>query len=253
MTLMTLNEQLAEIGLRFASDNLDDFLAQVIKRRYSPVQLLEHLYRLESQERAQRSRQNRLIRSRIGSFKPMADFDWNWPKQIDRALVESMLNINFVTESRNVVLVAAQGLGKTMIAQNIAYQAVQAGHSTLFITAAKLLLDLAGSESARALDRRLQHYSRFRLLCIDELGYLSYDNRGADLLFEVINRRYEKKSVVLTTNLNFSEWPSIFPNATCATALIDRIIHHADIIGIEGESYRRREAQAYRTRAAKRA
>ena len=158
-----------------------------------------------------------------------------------------------MTEARNVVLVAAQGLGKTMIAQNIAYQAVQAGHSTLFITAAKLLLDLAGTESARALDRRLQHYSRFRLLCIDELGYLSYDNRAADLLFEVINRRYEKKSVVLTTNLNFSEWPSIFPNATCATVLIDRIIHHADIIGIEGESYRRREAQAYRARAAKHA
>jgi DNA replication protein DnaC len=243
---MNLREKLSDIGLRHTAENLDDLLARATTQRLSLVQLLEHLCELESQERARRSMQNRLTRSRIGRFKPMADFDWNWPKKIDRPLIESALELDFVSEARNIVLVAAQGLGKTMIARNIAYQAVQAGHSTLFVTAAQLLLDLAGTESARALERRLRHYSRFRLLCIDEVGYLSYDNRSADLLFEVINRRYEKKSIVLTTNLNFSQWPSIFPNATCTTALIDRIIHHADIIGIEGESYRRREAQARR-------
>lgn len=250
---MSLHEQLAEIGLRHTADNLDDLLARATKKRLSPTQLLEHLCELESHERARRSMHNRLMRSRIGRFKPMADFDWNWPKRIDKPLVESTMQLDFMTEARNIVLIAAQGLGKTMIARNVAYQAVQAGHSTLFVTAAQLLLDLAGTESARALERRLRHYSRFRLLCIDELGYLSYDNRSADLLFEVINRRYEKKSVILTTNLNFSEWPSIFPNATCTTALIDRIIHHADIIGIEGESYRRREAQARRSSPRKRA
>jgi len=130
-----------------------------------------------------------------------------------------------------------------MIAKHIAHQAILAGHSVLCITAAQLLLDLAAQDSARGLDRRLRHYSRPALLCIDEIGYLSYDNRNADLLFQVISRRYEQKSLVLTTNLAFSDWPSIFPNAACATALIDRAVHHADMLVIEGESYRRREAE----------
>lgn len=249
---MTLDDKMAQLGLRFLADNLDDFLARVTKKRHTPVQILEQLHALESTERAQRSMQNRLTRSRIGRFKPIADFDWNWPKRIDRKLVESTLSLDFLAENRNIVLVAAQGLGKTMLAQNIAYRAVQEGHSTLFISAAKLILDLAGTESARALERRLRDYCRFHLLCIDELGYLSYDNRSADLLFEIINRRYEKRSIVLTTNLNFSEWPSIFPNAACTTALIDRVIHHCDIIGIERLSYRRRDAQARRSARSKR-
>jgi len=241
---MTLAEQLHALGLRHLSQNLDDFVARATKKRLSPVQLLEYLCDVESRHKAHRSLERRLARSRIGRFKSMADFDWNWPKHIERGIIQSALSLDFLADARNVVLVAAEGLGKTMIAQNIAYQAIQAGHSALFVTAARLLLDLGSAESSRALDSRLRHYGSFRVLCIDELGYLSYDNRNADLLFEIVNRRYESKSIVLTTNLNFSAWPSIFPNATCTTALIDRIIHHADIVAIEGDSYRRREAQA---------
>ena len=181
-------------------------------------------------------------RSRIGRFKAIADFDWAWPSKIDRDAVESALRLDFLKENRNVVLVAPQGLGKTMIAQNIAHEAVLKGHSVLFLTAAQLLLDLAGKDSARALDARFRYYSGASLVVVDELGYLSYDNRNADLLFQIVSRRYEKRSLVLTTNLAFSAWPTIFPNATCATALIDRVIHHAEVIAIEGESYRLREA-----------
>ena len=191
---------------------------------------------------AQRSLERRLARSRIGRFKAIADFDWAWPSKIDRDAVESALRLDFLKENRNVVLVAPQGLGKTMIAQNIAHEAVLKGHSVLFLTAAQLLLDLAGKDSARALDARFRYYSGASLVVVDELGYLSYDNRNADLLFQVVSRRYEKRSLVLTTNLAFSAWPTIFPNATCATALIDRVIHHAEVIAIEGESYRLREA-----------
>ena len=248
---INLAERLGELGLRFAADSLADILARASKKRLSHVQLLEHLCELEARDRAQRSLERRRLRSKIGRFRLMADFDWNWPTSIDRGAVESAVALDFLPEARNVILMASQGLGKTMIAQNIAHQAVQAGHSTLFITAAQLLLDLGSADSSRALDRRLRHYTGFRLLCIDELGYLSYDNRNADLLFQVISRRYEQKSIVLTTNLNFRDWHSIFPNATCTTALLDRIIHHADIIPIEGESYRRREAQARKAQARK--
>jgi DNA replication protein DnaC len=131
-----------------------------------------------------------------------------------------------------------------MMAQNIAHAAVLAGHHVLFKTAAELLLDLGSQESARSLGRRLNYYATRGLFVIDEIGYLSYDARAADLLFQVVSRRYERRSLVLTTNLPFSEWPTIFPNAATATALIDRVVHHAEIITIEGESYRRRVAEA---------
>src|SRR5690606_29522779 len=163
--------------------------------------------------------------------------------KIDRSLVESSVGLHFLGAARNIVLVAPQGLGKTMIAQNIAHQAILAGHSVLFTTAAQMLLDLGAQESSRGLERRLRHYAKQSLLVIDELGYLALDNRNADLLFQVVSRRYERKSLVLTTNLAFKEWPTVFPNATCATALIDRVIHHSDVISVSGKSYRLREAE----------
>jgi DNA replication protein DnaC len=241
--MTSLNDRLATIGLRHTATQLDDLLATATRKRWSPTQILEHVVEIEDHDRAQRSLERRLGRSRIGRFKPIADFDWAWPTKIDRDAVEAALRLDFLEENRNVVLVAPQGLGKTMIAQNIAHEAVRKGHSVLFLTAAQLLLDLAGKDSARALDARFRHYSGASLLVLDELGYLSYDNRNADLLFQIVSRRYEHKSLILTTNLAFSAWPTIFPNATCATALIDRVIHHADIIAVEGKSYRLREAE----------
>jgi DNA replication protein DnaC len=241
-----LADQLATLGLRYTAAHLDDVVALATKRRWSVTQLLEHLAESEQQERTRRSLERRLARSRIGRFTPMSDFDWAWPKRIDRTAVEAVLRLDFLADARNVVLVAAQGLGKTMIAQNIAHAAVLAGTHVLFTTAAQLLLDLGGQESTRGLARRLNHYATRALLVIDEIGYLSYDARAADLLFQVVSRRYERRSLVLTTNLPFSDWPTVFPNAATATALIDRLVHHAEILTIEGDSYRRRVAEAKR-------
>jgi DNA replication protein DnaC len=238
-----LPTRLTALGLRHVAENLDDLIALAQKRRMGARDLLEHLVDLEEKDRARRSLERRTTRSRIGRFKSIADYDWNWPTRIDRPRVEAAVQLDFFTDHRNVVLVAPQGLGKTMIAQNIAHQAVVAGHSVLFLTAAQMLLDLGAQESARSLDRRLRFYASVSLLVVDEVGYLSFDARNADLLFQVVSRRYERKSLVLTTNLSFQDWPSIFPNATCATALIDRVIHHADVLAIEGESYRLREAE----------
>jgi len=241
-----LAEQLAALGLRYTAAHLDDVVALATKRRWSLTQLLEHLVETEQQERTRRSLERRLARSRIGRFTPMSDFDWAWPKRIDRAAVEAVLRLDFLADARHVVLVAAQGLGNTMIAQSIAHAAVLAGTHVLFTTAAQLLLDLGGQDSTRGLARRLTHYATRGLLLIDEVGYLSYDTRAADLLFQVVTRRYEKRSLVLTTNLSFSDWPTIFPNAGSAIALIDRLVHHAEIITIDGDSYRRRVAEANR-------
>jgi DNA replication protein DnaC len=235
---------LKAIGLTHTAAELDDLVALATKRRWNATQLLEHIVEAEQRERTQHSLVRRIGRSRLGHFKPLADFDWAWPTRIDRDAVEAAMQLEFLAAARNVVIVAPQGLGKTMIGQNITHAALLAGHAALFVTAAQMLLDLGAQDSARALDRRLRYYASRPLLCIDEIGYLSYDARNADLLFQVVSRRYERKSLILTTNLAFNDWPTIFPNAACTTALIDRVVHHAEIIAIEGESYRRREAQA---------
>jgi DNA replication protein DnaC len=242
-TTPDLAESLRALGLWLLADELDDFIARATKNRNSVRQVLEDVARLELQERARKSVERRLRRSRIGRFKPMADFDWEWPTKIDRGTVERVLTMNFMDRAENVILVASQGLGKTMLAKNLVHAAAQRGANAVFTTASDLLLDLSKQETARALERRLRHYTQPGVLAIDEVGYLSYDNHAADLLFQIVSRRYERRSIVLTTNLAFSEWNTVFPNAACATALIDRLTHHAEIVTMTGESYRKREAE----------
>lgn len=197
----------------------------------------------ESEERQQRGLQRRLHAARIGRFKPLADFDWNWPRQCDRSSITALMQLTFLTECLNIILVGSNGLGKTLIAQNVAHQAVTRGYSVLFTTAAQMLTDLAGQDGDLALRRRLAHYARPDLLVIDEIGYLSYGTRHADLLFEIVNRRYERKPILVTTNRVFSEWSDVFPNAACVVSIVDRLMHHAEVLVIEGESYRLHEAR----------
>jgi DNA replication protein DnaC len=197
----------------------------------------------EEAERARRSLERRLSSAHIGRFKPMADFDWHWPEQCDRLAITELMSLEFLKTATNAILVGASGLGKTTIAQNIAQQAVMHGHTVLFTTAGQLLGDLAALDSDSALRRRLRFYAAPTLLVIDEMGYLSYSNRHADLLFELISRRHEQKSTLVTTNKSFAEWSEVFPNAACVVALIDRLVHNAEIIAIKGKSYRQKEAQ----------
>lgn len=242
-TTTDLGRSLLDLGLRGLAGIVDDFLAGALKRRLSPVQVLEEVTRVELQDRARRGLESRLKRSRLGTFKPMADFDWNWPEQVDRPLVERALALHFIGEGANILTVGPHGLGKTMILRNIAYQATLAGHNVLFTTAARMLTDLSGQESPRALERRIGHYARVAVLAVDELGYLSYDNRAADLLFEVVSRRHDtRKPMLLSTNLAFSDWTTVFPNATSTVALVDRLTHRADVIQIKGKSWRRKES-----------
>ncbi len=238
-----LKDRLRALGLFAVSASLDDVVALATKKRWGPTEIFDHTCDLEEKDRLRRGLERRMQRSRLEKFKPIVDFDWNWPSSIDRPLVESLLDLGFLDGARNVVLVGTGGLGKTMIAQNIAHRSVLAGRSVVFLSASKLLLDLAAQEGARALERRLRYFAKVGLLIIDELGFLAFDNHNADLIFEVISRRYEKKSTILTTNLAFADWHTIFPSATCSSALVERIVHHADIVKIEGESYRLRESK----------
>jgi DNA replication protein DnaC len=204
---------------------------------------VQQLVAWEEVERKRRGLERRLGAAHIGRFKPLSDFDWGWPAQCDQTVVSELMTLGFIKEATNIILVGPNGVGKSMIAQNIAYHAVMQGHSALFINAAQMLGDLTAQDGDNALRRRLKHYARPDLLIIDEVGYLSYSNRHADLLFDIVNRRYELKSTIVTTNRPFAEWGEVFPNAACVVSIVDRLVHHSEIMVIEGESYRMKEAK----------
>ena len=240
----TLAEHLNELGIRGLSADLDAFVAQANKERWNIEETLEHLVDVERADRARRSLERRTARSRIGHFKPLADFDWSWFRDVDRDAIDRLMKLGFVDEGANLVVVGPHGIGKTTLLKNICHQAVVAGHTVLFTTASKLIGDVTGTDSPSVLHRRLKHYCRMTVLAIDELGYLSYDQRAADLLFEIVSRRHEAgKPVLISTNLAFREWGGVFPHATCTVALVDRLTHRADVLKLDADSWRRKESR----------
>lgn len=231
--MSAIKEKARKLGLRTVVANWDVYANQ---------QWLEPLLIAEEQERDRRSYERRIREARIGQFKPISEFDWSWPAQIDREQVEDLFNLEFIREKSNVIFVGTNGLGKSMIAQNLAYSALTKGVGTRFVKAGDMLNDLVECDGSAERRKCLRKYCSVPLLVIDELGYLSYDTRFADLLYEIVSGRYERHSTILTTNKSFGDWKEIFPHAACAVTLVDRLLHKCESVLIKGESYRAKEA-----------
>lgn len=231
-------ETLQRIGLRASRDALGALLAHATKSRLSPVELIEQVVALELRERDARNLARRTKDATLGRFATLDRFDWNHPRAIDRPLYEQLLSHQFIATGENVLFRGPSGVGKTTLAQNLAQGAIEKGHTVRFCTLGAALADLLKQESLPGVERRLKRYVSPDLLVLDEIGYLPCDGRSADLFYNIVSRRHEKKSTVITTNLPFKQWNTLFPGAACVVALVDRFAQHCHRVDIDADSWR---------------
>jgi DNA replication protein DnaC len=235
---------LRSLGVRVSREALLALIAHATTSRLSPVQTFEELVAVARRERDQRNLSSRAKAATLGAFKPIERFDWNHPRTIPRELVDELSTLDFVGKGHNVLLRGPSGVGKTMLAQNLGMLALQRGFTVRFSTLSAALADLLKQESLPALERRLRKYTAPSLLILDEIGYLPCTRQSADMLYNIISRRHENRSLVLTTNLPFKQWGTVFPGAACVAAMIDRFVQHCHILDIDADSWRQKESLA---------
>jgi DNA replication protein DnaC len=233
---------LRTLGIRSSEDALRAFLKHAIQSRLGPVETLEHLAGIEQRERERRNLERRTRSAQLGQTLPIDRFDWSHARKLDRALMQSLLRLDFIEHGENVLFRGPSGVGKTTLARALGHAALEQGFVVRFSTLAAFLTDLLRQESAPALERRLKRYITPDVLILDEVGYLPCDSKAADLLYAVIDRRHEQRSTIVTTNLSFKQWGTVFPGAACIVALVDRFAQHCHAVDIDAESWRQKHA-----------
>ncbi len=238
---LSLAEVLSALDLDHAAAQLDEATKKAIARNDSPTSLLDYLMRDQLRVHLEVRARATLKRSAIFPLTTMDTYDFGFPESIDRDLVERAFTLDFIKEKSNCVLVGPSGVGKTHLANAVGQLACLRGHRVRFIVAADLVNDLVAAQAKNNLHRRLATWAAPELLIVDELGYLTFDSRGADLLYQVFNRRYQRASTIVTTNLAFKDWGQLFHNAAAASAIADRLVHKGILIRIKGKSGRSNE------------
>lgn len=237
-----LMDQLKRLQLQYFVQHYQALLAQAARESWPHGRLFEQLVAGEVARRDAALIERRIKEARLPGIKTLDGFDWSWPKKINRAQIQHLFRLGFVPEHGNVILLGGVGLGKTHLACALAHTACLQGFSVLFTTAVDIVNALAAAQATGGVKREMARLLKPAVLVVDELGYLPIDKFGADGLFQVISQRYERGSTIITTNRAFKLWPEIFNNDSSLTAaLLDRLLHHAESLVIEGRSYRMRE------------
>ena len=237
-----IGEQLVYLKLRFMEEHYEALAKTAASKNWSHHEYFEQLIKGETDLRWDNAIQRRIRMARFPVIKTLEQFQFNWPEKINQLQVKHLFRLEFIVEKANAMLLGGVGLGKTHLATAIGYEACLRGHSVLFTTAVDVINTLAAAQTTGQLKICLKKYLKPALLILDEIGYLPIDKRGADLLFQVISKRYEKGAILITSNRAYKDWPAIFNNdATLTSAMLDRLLHHADTVVIEGKSYRMKE------------
>ena len=237
-----LDAQLQQLHLHHIQSHYQPFASQAAEQHLSHVDYLAQLIEGEATLRENRSIKRRIDNARFPVLKTLDTFQWSWPKKINRPQIQNLFRLAFMATQTNVVFIGNVGLGKTHLSIALGHAACLKGYSVLFTTAVDIINSLAAAQSTGQLKRELRRYMRPALLIIDELGFMPIDKHGADLLFQIISQRYERAPMVISTNRAYKHWAQIFNNdSTLTSAILDRVLHHADTVVIEGKSFRMKD------------
>lgn len=237
-----LEQHLKYLKLSFMREHHQDVARQAAIKEWSHIHYLEQLAEQEATQRRDRATERRIRTARFPVVKTLDEFNWSWPTQINHLQVQNLFRLQFVENKSNVIFLGGVGLGKTHLASALGYTACLKGNTVLFTTAIDIINTLAAAREAGRMKQVLKKYTRPSVLLMDEIGFLPIDKDGADLLFQVISLRYEQGAMVITSNRAFKDWPEIFNNdATLTSAILDRLLHHAETVLIEGNSYRMKD------------
>ena len=238
----TLEQQMDYLKLHYMAENYDKTVQQALKEKWSHIDCISSLVAGEAAARWDRSTQRRVTMARFPVIKTIEQFKWSWPTNIDRLGIQNLFHLKFIANKENIIFIGSVGVGKSHLATALGYAACLKGHSVLFTTAIDVINAMSAAKAAGRLKSELKRYLRPEILILDELGYLPIDKHGANLLFQVISHRYERGSMVITSNRAYKHWMKIFDNdATLTSAILDRLLHHSETNLIEGPSYRMKD------------
>jgi DNA replication protein DnaC len=237
-TIERLQGALNGLGLKAVEARLENLLEQATKKEPSYADFLDELLGCEVEARRSRYLRARLQLAHLPFLKTFDQFDFGFQPSIDERQVRELRTLRFIHEASNVILLGPPGVGKTHLSVALAEAAIQAGFGAYFMTAHDLVHDLGRAYREGRLDRRMRVYLAPKVLIIDEMGYLPLDELGATIFFQLVSARYERGSIILTSNKSYGDWGSIFGDPIIATAILDRLLHHSTTINIRGESYR---------------
>ena len=243
-----LKSNLVELKLDNIHSIIDNYIERAIKDDLSLVEVLDHLFQVELEAKLDRRSDMRIKMAGFPYRKTLDDFDFTFQPSIDQKLIKDFSTLRFVENKENILFLGSPGVGKTHLAIALGIEAAKMRYTVYYISCHKLIEDLKMAHYHNQLDKKLKALKRYRILIIDEIGYLPLDLEGANLFFQLIARRYEKNSTIITTNKPFSKWGDIFTDNTIAAAILDRLLHHSHVVNITGNSYRVKDRKEFMSR-----